>query len=101
MKPKKIIIKTLNKNLNISLCKILKKYPKLNFINRKINGEYLTIIKCYNYYESIGISSNNTNFKNIYGNYIYLYTSISMILSELIISFFERKIITRIRKLLF
>ncbi len=96
MQPKKIIIKTLNKKLNTSFCNALKKYPKLNFINKKTGGEYITIIKCHNYYEGIGIYAKSSNFKNIYGSYIYLYTTISMILSEVIISFFERKIILRL-----
>ena len=91
MNPKKIIIKTLYPKLNNEFCKILKNFPKIKFFNKKINGEYITIIKCSNYYNSL-------NLDNIYGSYIYLYTNISIILSELIIDFFERIFIMRLLK---
>lgn len=88
MSPKKIIIKTLYPKLNNEFCKILKTYPRINFFTRKINGEYITVIKCSNYYNSLKTD-------DIYGSYIYLYTNISLIISELIIKFFEKKIVTR------
>ena len=96
MQPKKIIIKTLSSNLNNEFCNTLLNYPKINFFNKKINGEYVTIVKCYNYYDSISIFNSytcNPNIKSIYANYIYLYTNISLILSELIINFFEKSIV--------
>lgn len=97
--PKKIIIKTLNRKLNTEFCKTLTNYPKINFFNKKINGEYITVIKCYNYYtplNNFNFPNQNNTFKTIYGNYIYLYTTISLILSELIISRFEKFIVTRL-----
>ena len=83
MQPKKIIIKTLYKKLNTDFCNALKEYPRIKFFNKKINGQYVTTIKCSNYYND-GLQGNN-----VYGSYVYLYTSISLILSELIIKFFE------------
>lgn len=88
MQPKKIIIKTLYKKLNCAFCNTLKKYPRINFFNKKINGQYVTTIKCSNYYDC------SSNFDNVYGSYVYLYTSISLILSELIIDFFEAHFIS-------
>ena len=99
MQSKKIIIKTLNKNLNNEFCKILNNYPKIKFFNKKINGEYITTIKCHDYFNDLTLFSDfkKSNLSiNIYGNYIYLYTNISLILSELIIDFFEKVIISRL-----
>lgn len=87
MNPKKIIIKTLYKNLNTQLCKSLDKLSKINYFSKKINGVYVTTIKCSNYYKNANKSD------DIYGSYVYLYTSVSIILSQLIIDFFERKFI--------
>mgnify|MGYP004484518059 FL=1 len=88
MQPKKIIIKTLYKKLNTDFCNALKEYPRIKFFNKKINGQYVTTIKCSNYYND-GLQGNN-----VYGSYVYLYTSISLILSELIIKFFESHFIS-------
>ncbi len=89
MNPRKIIIKTLYPKLNHEFCHILRSYPKIKFFNKKINGTYVTVIKCSNYY-------NPSSLSDIYGSYIYLYTNISMILSELIIKYFEKNIISRL-----
>ena len=97
MQSKKIIIKTLNKNLNNEFCKRLSNFPKIKFFNKKINGEFVTTIKCYNYYDNINLFHKRSELcKNIYGNYIYLYTNTSLILSELIINLFEKNIISRL-----
>ncbi len=89
MQPKKIIIKTLHSKLNKEFCNTLGKYPKIKFFNKKINGEFITVIKCSNYY-------NDSLKDNIYGSYVYLYTTVSIIISELIINFFENNIISRL-----
>lgn len=99
VQPKKIIIKTLNYKLNNEFCNVLYNYPRINFFNKKINGEYVTVIKCYNYYQDIiffNSSCKNEYVKSIYGNYIYLYTNVSLILSELIIKLFEKNIVYRL-----
>lgn len=97
MQSKKIIIKTLNKSLNSEFCKILSNYPKIKFFNKKINGEFVTTIKCHNYYNDLNPFKVKSEIsQNIYGNYIYLYTNISLILSELIIDFFEKLLVSRL-----
>lgn len=83
MSPRKIIIKTLYPKINNDFCDALNRSKKINYFNKKINGVYVTTIKCSNYYKNANKSD------DIYGSYIYLYTSISLILSELIIKYFE------------
>lgn len=96
MQPKKIIVKTLSPILSKEFCKVLSDYPKIKFFNKKINGEFVTTVKCFNYYNDFFGYDEFANSKNIYGSYIYLYTNISMILSELIIKFFEKLIVSRL-----
>lgn len=67
----------------------LTKYNRIHFVSRKINGIYTISIKCESFYTSILDTSSNNN---IYSTYIYLYTNLSIILSELIIEFYEIKI---------
>ena len=92
MKPKSIIIKSNTSNLITQLKKELTSYPSIRFINKKINGESTIVIKCFNYYNS----SKKENDKNFYGNYIYLYTCISLILTDLIIINYENIFLNRI-----
>lgn len=89
MRPKYIIIKIHSRTFYKLLVRELTNYPRIKFFNRKINGIYTVIIKCQNYYEKL---LNISNYENIYSSYIYLYTSISLILSELIIRYYEQKI---------
>lgn len=99
MQAKKIIIKTLNKTLNDELCNRLLVYPKINFFSKKINGEFVIVIKCFNYYDKLSLFSNfeiRSISKEIYSNYIYLYTNVSLILSDFIIDFFEKNIVSRL-----
>lgn len=99
LQAKKIIIKTLNKHLNSAFLNTLANYPKIIFFDKKINGEFITTIKCHNYYNNLPVFSDfreNVFKENIYGNYIYLYTNVSLILSELIIDFFEKPIISHL-----
>ena len=96
MQPKKIIIKTLSPILNKEFCKILSDYPKIKFFNKKINGEFVTTIKCFNYYNDFFNYDKLHNSENIYGSYIYLYTNVSLILSGIIINFFEKLIVSRL-----
>lgn len=62
---------------------------RINFFHKKINGIYTIIIKCEKYYKNFCKKDDSSN---IYLSYIYLYTSVSLTMSELIISLFERKI---------
>lgn len=90
--PKSIIIKS-NTNLLIdNLEKILKEYPNIRFFCKKINGEKTIVIKCFNYYNQFAVESS----KNFYGNYIYLYTCVSLILTDLIVEHFENILVKRI-----
>ena len=70
----------------------LSEYPNIRFLFRKINGENTLVIKCYNYYDKFAKESK----KNFYGNYIYLYTCISLLLADLIISNYEWLLVNRI-----
>lgn len=89
MNQKFIIIKIRSKSFYTLLVSRLTEYKRIHFFAKKINGIYTISIKCENYYNSI---LNYNNSENIYKSYIYLYTNVSLILSELIIEFYELKI---------
>lgn len=92
MKSKSIIIKS---NTNIIFDKLvneLSQYPNIRFFSKKINGEKTLIIKCYNYYNK----NQKENINNFYGNYTYLYTCVSLILTDLITINYEHIIVNRI-----
>ena len=79
--PKSIIIKSNTSKLIEQLVNELSQYPNIRFFKRKINGEETLVIKCFNYYNNLA----KENYKNFYGNYIYLYTCVSLLLSDLIL----------------
>lgn len=89
MKSKFIIIKIHSDFFYTLLIRRLTEYNHIHFISKKFNGIYTVAIKCENFYNTI-LKSNITD--NIYKSYIYLYTSVSLVLSELIIEFYELKI---------
>ena len=90
--PKSIIIKSNTSFIIENLINTLYEYPNIKFFSRKINGEKTIVIKCFNYYNKDAVE----NFHNFYGNYIYLYTCISLILSDLVIDRYESFIIKRL-----
>lgn len=92
MKPKSILIKSNTNRIIKQLVNELSSYPSIRFFHKKINGEQTVIIKCFNYYDS----SKEENDKNFYGNYIYLYTCLSLILTDLIILNYETVFVNRI-----
>ena len=92
MPPKFIIIQMHSKIFFRLLVRELTNYPKIHFFSKKINGIYTVIIKCQKYYDMILGEKNS----NLFLSYIYLYTNISMVLSELMIRFFEEKITKQI-----
>lgn len=94
MKAKSIIIKSNTSFLSKQLVNELTEYPNIRFFHKKINGENTIVIKCFNYYDR----KKKENSKNFYGNYTYLYTCISLILTELIITNYENIFINRILK---
>lgn len=91
MCPKQILIKSDSKNFTELFVNELKNIPSVRFICHKINGFYTVTIKCSSYYKNFS----NTYPSSFYGNYIYLYTSTSLLLSELIMSFYEKTLIKR------
>lgn len=93
MLPKFIIIKIHSAIFFRLFVRELTNYPKIKFFYKKINGIFTVIIKCQKYYETVLHTKEKPK---IYLNYIYLYTNISLILSELIIHFYEGKITRQI-----
>ena len=91
---KAIIIKSNTDKIINQLVDELSDYPNIRYTFRKINGEKNLVIKCYNYYDKFAKESK----KNFYGNYIYLYTCISLLLSDLIIENHEMVLVNRILK---
>lgn len=90
--PKSIIIKSNTSKLIGQLVNELSQYPNIRFFKRKINGEDTLVIKCFNYYNNLA----KENQRNFYGNYIYLYTCVSLLLSDLILENKENIIVKRI-----
>lgn len=95
MFPKQIIIKSRSKNFSHLLKDELNAIPSIRYIHHKANGFYTTSIKCANYYKKI----NCTNDTSFYGSYIYLYTNVSLILSDIFMKHYERYLITRFIKM--
>ncbi len=91
MYPKQIIIKSMSKPFMTLLKNELYDIPSIRFNYHKMNGEYILSIKCCGYYKKFF----NTYPSSFYGNYVYLYTSISLLLSKLIISFYEKTLVKR------
>ena len=92
MNPRCIIIKSQTKELYYILIYKLKEFKNIRFFYRKINGFYTIVIKCYNYY----YPNNQLSESKLYGSYIFLYSIISIILSELFITYHENIISKRI-----
>lgn len=92
MSPKCIIIKTQSKDFFNLLTFKLHEIKNIRFLSLKINGFYTTVVKCHNYYDSKSVFNEN----QLYGSYIFLYSIISIIISELLIICFEHSISKRI-----
>ncbi|MBQ8299214.1 MAG: hypothetical protein IJX99_05035 [Clostridia bacterium] len=89
MSPKFIIIKIQSRNFYRLLIRKLTEYQRIHFFAKKINGIYTIVIKCESFYNKV---LKKQKYNNIYQSYIYLYTNLSIILSELIIDFYELRI---------
>lgn len=89
MQPKFLILKFLDKNLSDLFIKKISEYPRINFIQKNFNGTCNVFIKTDKYFEFILKEHSKNNF---YTSYIYLYTCVSIVLSEFIIDNFELKI---------
>lgn len=92
MKPKLIIIKSNTTNFIKELVNELSSYPNIRFFHKRINGEQTVVIKCFNYYEK----TKEENVHYFYGNYVYLYTCLSLILTDLILLNYENIFVNRI-----
>ncbi|MBO5179027.1 MAG: hypothetical protein J6B87_01595 [Clostridia bacterium] len=91
MSAKSILIKTRSKTVYQLLLKEIIESPKIKFFSKKINGIYTLTIKCNDYYSFLSLPTS----KSIYGNYIFLYSSISIILSDILIKLYEFQIAKR------
>ena len=92
MNPKCIIIKTQSKDFFNAFLYKLKELRNIRFTGIKINGFYTIIIKCHTYYNKNDIFDET----KLYGSYIFLYSIISIILSELLIIYYEHSVSKRI-----
>lgn len=92
MNSKCIIIKTQAKELFDTLIYKLNELKSIRFWHFKINGFYTITIKCINYYGKDIIFDES----KLYGSYIFLYSLVSIILSELFITNYEELISKRI-----
>lgn len=91
MSAKSILIKTHSKALYAYLIKEFDNSKNIHFFAKKINGIYILTIKCNSYYNFLSLPTS----KNIYGNYIFLYSCVSLILSDILIQFYEESIAKR------
>lgn len=91
MSAKSIIIRTHSKELYKLLIQKLATIKNINFFSKKINNMYLCVIKCNNYYSYFNFPVTHS----FYGNYIFIYSTLSIILSELLIEYYEQRIAKR------
>lgn len=89
MNPRYILIKSQNFDLINALLFQLKEMNQIRFFHFKINGFYTITIQCHNYYDSESILDKN----KLYGSYIFLYSILSIILSDLLITYYEHNLI--------
>ena len=92
MNPKCITIKTQSKDFYNALIYKLNEIKNIRFASIKLNGFYSVIIKCHTYYNRVS----RLNETKLYGSYIFLYSIVSIILSELLICYYENSISKRI-----
>ena len=91
MNPKQILIQSISKNFLNLLNEELSHIPSIRYNYYKANGIYTISIKCANYYQRFS----DITSESFYGSYIYLYTNLSLLLSALILSYYERNLIRR------
>lgn len=92
MSPKCIVIKSQTEDFYYALIYKLKDFKNIRFFYRKTNGFYTIVIKCHNYYCQDSLLDES----KFYGSYIFLYSIVSIILSELLIIYHEDIISKRI-----
>ena len=84
--PKQIILKTTFLGVHQKILQELSAYSKMKYTHHQINGEYTVAIFCDSYYSRLFKTPEDSS---IYHSYIYLYTTISLILCKVIIECFE------------
>lgn len=92
MTPKCILIKSQNQEFINSLLYKLQEMQQIRFFCFKINGFYTVTIKCHNYYN---IQKNQSS-ENIYGNYVFLYSLVAIILADLLLTYYENILVHHI-----
>lgn len=92
MRPKCIIIKTQSKDFFNALIYKLTEIKNIRFWAFKFNGFYTITIKCINYYRK----DIHADESKLYGSYIFLYSIVSIILSELFLTYYEDLVSKRI-----
>lgn len=83
----KIILKSLDKQIINHFTNLLKNYSQIHFCTKKINGEYRIVIFCQ-------ASMNLPAQERLLQNYIYYYTTVSLLLCDVIVDLFEEKIVS-------
>lgn len=91
MKPKCIILKTQSKEFLDAFIYKLNEFKTIRFFSIKMNGFYTVVIKCHNYYHYFGFQ----NKSNVCASYIFLYSVISIILSDLFLTYYEHLVSRR------
>lgn len=92
MNPKSIIIKSYTNPLIHQLVNELKEYPSIRFFDKKINGEETLVVKCF----SNSCQKVDSDCTHFYGDYTFLYTCLSLLLSKLILENYETILVKRI-----
>jgi len=88
MKPRYILIKSQNPEFIHALLFQIKEFKQIRFFYFKLNGFYTITIQCHNYYNS----QNKLDENKLYGSYLFLYSVLSIMLSDLLIAHYEHGI---------
>lgn len=91
MQPRYILIKSQNPDFIQALLFQIKEIKHIRFFYFKSNGFYTITIQCYNYYNS----KNTFDENKLYGSYIFLYSVLSIMLSDLLITHYEHGLTRR------
>lgn len=94
MQPRYILIKSQNLSLIQTLIFQIKEIKHIRFFHFKLNGFYTLTIKCHNYYNSQKTYDDN----QLYGSYVFLYSLLSIMLSDLLIIHYEHNLANRLLK---
>lgn len=85
MNPRCFMIKSQNKEFMQALQFQLQEVKQIRFFSFKMNGFYTITVQCYNYYNQQAIFQKD----KLYGSYIFLYSIVSIMLSDLFLLHYE------------